>query len=272
MNVELNNLTINYIPDDFKESTGTTILFLHGFTGSSEEWKFIFDKLDEKFVPIAVDLPGHGRSSSPENIDPYRENSIVSMIKDLINKLNIASLVLCGYSMGGRIALSFAARYPDRLSGLILESTTAGIQTESERRQRAEDDKKLADRLLTEGIDQFMNEWYNKPLFNSLRKKPDLLKSLVEWKKTGNPVGLANTLKGFSTGLMTNHWPSLESLNLPVLLITGEEDEKFSTLNDKMEKLLPYALHYSAHSAGHNVHLENEREFIIFLNSFLRKL
>jgi 2-succinyl-6-hydroxy-2,4-cyclohexadiene-1-carboxylate synthase len=272
MNIKLDNLTINYIPDNFTASSKTTILFLHGFTGSSEDWRFLFDELDDNFNPIAIDLPGHGRSSSPEIIDPYRENSLVSTISGLITKLNITSLVICGYSMGGRIALSFAAKYRDRLNGLILESATAGIQSENDRLQRTEDDAKLADRVIEGGIDHFISDWYNRPLFNSLRKKPDLLEKLAEEKKNISPIGLANALKGFSTGLMTNHWSNLEYMNLPVLLITGEEDVKFSNLNGDMVKLLPDARHYSVKSAGHNVHLENEREFIILLNSFLRKL
>ena len=63
MKIKLDNLTINYIPDDFTSSSKTTVLFIHGFTGSSEDWRFLFDKLDDYFSPVAIDLPGHGRSS-----------------------------------------------------------------------------------------------------------------------------------------------------------------------------------------------------------------
>jgi 2-succinyl-6-hydroxy-2,4-cyclohexadiene-1-carboxylate synthase len=174
--------------------------------------------------------------------------------------------------MGGRAALSFAAKHPDRLNGLILESTTAGIKEQNERLQRTEEDNKLAEHILAEGIDKFINDWYNKPLFNSIGKNRKLLDKLIKGKKNLSPTGLANSLKGFSTGLMKNHWAILEYLNMPVMLITGEDDVKFSNLNGGMAKLLPDAMHHTVRSAGHNVHLENEREFVILLNSFLRKL
>ena len=272
MKIKLDNLTINYIPDDFTSSSKTTVLFIHGFTGSSEDWRFLFDKLDDHFSPVAIDLPGHGRSSSPEKADLYTEESIVDLINNFLAGLNINSVILCGYSMGGRAALSFASKYPDRLKGLILESTTAGIKTQNERLQRAEDDSKLADYILAEGIDKFINDWYNKPLFNSINKSKESLDKLIKGKKNLSPTGLANSLKGFSTGLMKNHWDILEDINMPVLLITGEEDAKFSNINDGMAELLPDARHHTVRSAGHNVHLENEAEFVILLNSFLRKL
>jgi 2-succinyl-6-hydroxy-2,4-cyclohexadiene-1-carboxylate synthase len=94
----------------------------------------------------------------------------------------------------------------------------------------------------------------------------------VAGRKSNSPVGLANSLRGFSTGLMTNHWENLKRLKMPVLLITGEKDKKFRKINDEMLKFIPDAEHVCIPSAGHIVHLENGGDFIIFLNSFLRNL
>jgi 2-succinyl-6-hydroxy-2,4-cyclohexadiene-1-carboxylate synthase len=272
MKIKLDKLTINYIPDDYSNSSRSTIMFLHGFTGSCGDWSFLFDKLEKRYAPVAIDLPGHGESSSPGNINPYLEESIVEMISEVTDKLKISSLVMCGYSMGGRAALSFAARYPNILDGLILESTSPGIREEEQRLRRIEDDNKLANRIEAEGIYNFIDEWYNQPLFKSIRVNAQLYRKLIEGKKNNNPIGLANSLRGFSTGKMNSHWEDLAKLKFPVLLITGENDTKFSKINDDMLKLFPNAEHLSVQSAGHNVHLENEREFIIFLNSFLSNL
>jgi 2-succinyl-6-hydroxy-2,4-cyclohexadiene-1-carboxylate synthase len=271
MKIKLDNLTINYIPDDFSSSK-IPIMFLHGFTGSSNDWQFLFDGLNDKFTPLAIDLPGHGESSSPEIIDPYLEDSIVKLIHEFLAQLKISSLVICGYSMGGRAALSFAAKYPDKLDGLILESTTAGMDSEDERLQRIKDDNELADRIALVGVENFFDEWYKKPLFKNILENSKLHHKLIEGKKSNDAVGLANTLRGFSTGRMSNHLESLNKLTMPVLLVTGANDVKFSRINENMMQLLPNAEHVPVHSAGHNVHLENEREFIILLNSFLSKL
>lgn len=273
MKIKLDNLTVNYIPDDFNNnSIKTPLLFLHGFTGSSGDWKFLYDQLEKRFTPLAIDLPGHGESSSPELIDHYLENSIVEMINNFLSELNISSLVICGYSMGGRAALSYAAKYSENLLGLILESSTAGIVSEKERSLRIENDEKLAGRILEIGIENFIDEWYNKPLFNSVREKSELYKKLIGGKKINSPIGLANSLRGFSTGRMSNHWGNLHKLTMPVLLMSGENDEKFSKINVEMLKLLTNAEHISVPSSGHIVHLENAADFIILLNSFLSKI
>ena len=272
MKIKLDNLSVNYIPDDFNNSNKTPLLFLHGFTGSSGDWKFLFDQLEGSYAPFAIDLPGHGESSSSEIIDDYREDLIVEMINNFLSELNISSLVICGYSMGGRAALSFAIKYPDKVNGLILESSTAGIVSEKERLLRVEDDEKLAERILETGIESFMNEWYNKPLFNSVREKSDLFGKLIGGKEINSPIGLANSLLGFSTGRMSNHWGNLKNLKMPVLLVTGEDDEKFLRINGDMLKFLPNAEHISLPSSGHIVHLENAGDFIILLNSFLSKI
>lgn len=273
MKIKLANQTVNYIPDDFKNNSHKTpLLFLHGFTGSSGDWKFLFDQLDESYTPLAIDMPGHGESSTPDIIDYFLEESIVDMISNVLSELNISSLVICGYSMGGRAALSYAIKYPDNVSGLILESSTPGIISEKDRSLRIDDDEKIAGRILETGMNNFIDEWYNKPLFNSIREKSELYGKLVEGKKINNPIGLANSLRGFSTGRMSNHWGNLKKLTMPVLLMTGENDEKFSKINNEMLKLLPIAEHNIVSSSGHIAHLENAEDFIILLNSFLSKI
>jgi len=272
MKIKLDNLTVNYIPDDFSKRNKTPLLFLHGFTGYSGDWKFLFDQLEESYTPIAVDLPGHGMSSSPETIDDYLEDSIVEMINKFLTELNISSLVVCGYSMGGRAALSFAIKYPEKVNGLILESSTAGIVSDKERVLRIEDDEKLAERILETGIESFIDEWYNKPLFISVREKPELYEKLIDGKEINSARGLANSLRGFSTGRMSNHWGNLNKLLMPVLLITGENDKKFSRINNDMVKFIADVEYVSVPSSGHIVHLEKAGDFIILLNSFLSKI
>ena len=74
--------------------------------------------------------------------------------------------------MGGRLALGMAVDHPERVSSLILESATAGIQHEKERHERAEADQELARRIEEVGIETFVAEWERLPIWESQRALP----------------------------------------------------------------------------------------------------
>ena len=85
----------NYIP----------LVFLHGFMSSMENWNEIVPELD---IPIVlIDLPGHGQSHFKE-IDNYSFTEWIDDFKFILDKLSINRINLYGYSMGSRLALSFA--------------------------------------------------------------------------------------------------------------------------------------------------------------------
>lgn len=248
-----------------------TILFLHGFTGSSEDWSEIIPQIDSNFSSIAVDLIGHGKSDSPGDVALYKIDSIVRQLKSVIEKSALDKIILCGYSMGGRVALSFANKYPQLISGLILESSTAGIKNEDERSTRIKNDEQLAEKIIQFGIEEFIDYWLNLPIFELQKKLPkQKLEEIRASKLKNNPTGLANSLLGFGTGKMTPLWERLNNFFFPVLLLSGELDQKYCELNKEMNKLLPNSQHIIVDSAGHNIHLEKPSEFVIFVNQFLR--
>ena len=67
--------------------------------------------------------------------------------------------------MGGRIALAYTIKYPERVTSLILESASPGLKTEQERIERREADELLAKKINSEGIPSFVEFWENIPLF-----------------------------------------------------------------------------------------------------------
>ncbi|RDF61918.1 2-succinyl-6-hydroxy-2,4-cyclohexadiene-1-carboxylate synthase, partial [Acinetobacter baumannii] len=75
-----------------------------------------------------------------------------------------------GYSMGGRLAYSFPMTYPERISALVLESTTPGLKTLGERKERILRDRKLADFILRDGIKAFVDYWEGIPLFSTQQR------------------------------------------------------------------------------------------------------
>lgn len=142
-------------------------VLLHGFTGSSDAWgERVVDGLaGAGLVPVLVDLPGHGREAG--RTDP-EDVSLEATLRRIGSAGDWPTDVV-GYSMGARIALHFAAAYPDRVRRLVLESGSAGLASEAERTARRQADDELAARLIADGIDAFVKRWETQPLFESRR-------------------------------------------------------------------------------------------------------
>lgn len=272
MKLNINGINHHILIDESKlDAEKIPVLFLHGFTGSSEDWQFIFDKIPDEFFPFAIDLIGHGKTDSPHDKKFYSCLSLISQIKSIIEFFHFSKIVLVGYSMGGRVALSFAVKNHSNLVGLILESTTAGIENINERKSRVENDFILAENILQNGIENFIDYWFNTPLFKKL-KTLSSFDEIIQKRKKNNPIGLANTLFSFSTGLMSNHWEKLNSLEVPTLLITGEDDEKYTSINKKMNSLIKNSSHKILQNTSHNTHLEKPELFTNLVIEFLNKL
>jgi len=258
----------NYIP-----SNKIPILFLHGFSGRAEDWTFITNKLGNKFFPIAVDLPGHGKTRTTDDLNLYSTDSCVKIINSVFLHFKISKAIIVGYSMGGRTALSFAVNNSDKIIALILESSTAGIEKDFERNSRIKIDSEIADKILSDGIDSFVQYWLSLPFFTSLKSLGEVEYSkIIEQKKLNSTTGLANSLKGFSTGIMPSLWNKLDSLNFPTLLVAGSLDRKYVRISKQMNRAIKRSELKIIKDCGHNTHLENPKEFIILVNEFLNNL
>ncbi|EGQ21475.1 2-succinyl-6-hydroxy-2,4-cyclohexadiene-1-carboxylate synthase [Sporosarcina newyorkensis 2681] len=247
------------------------IVLLHGFTGSTDTWRETIDILLTQHHVITVDLIGHGRTASPTEPERYQMNEQIEDLHQLLADLHIEQPILLGYSMGGRVALGYAATYSDQIAGLILESSSPGLGTEAERTTRCVADAKLAERIENEGIEKFIDFWQEIPLFHSQKKLSDEKQLAVRLERLKQqPLGLANSLRGIGTGRQPSYWDELTHFEFPVLLITGSEDEKFENIAREMKRLLPNALHETIKDAGHAIHVEKPRQFATMIKSYLK--
>lgn len=264
--INLNNLR-------FEDPQNDLIIFLHGFSGASDDWKRVADFIDVKYNLVAIDLIGHGETDSPTDLSYYTFDFISEVIEAVIKFYHKNNVILCGYSMGGRAALHFAINYSNLVKALILESSTAGILNALERQIRVKKDNELAQFILSHSISEFVDYWMNLALFDSQKKiDKSILEEIRKAKLKNNSAGLANSLIGFGTGAMPVLFDELKKLNIKTLLITGSLDSKFVEINNLMKPLLPCSEHISIEGTGHNTHLENPNKFCELLNSFLLKL
>jgi 2-succinyl-6-hydroxy-2,4-cyclohexadiene-1-carboxylate synthase len=249
---------------------GEPVLFLHGFTSKGSSWKTSVRPLVEKYKVILIDLLGHGDTSKPQDPSRYCIEHAADDTADLLQQLNISRASVVGYSMGGRLAIAFAARNPSMVEKLVLESASPGLRSEQERRARIEQDEKLAEMILTKGIPYFVDYWTNIPLFQSQKLlDKGIQKKVYEERMSNDAMGLANSLKGMGTGAQGSYWECLDELNCPVLLVTGSLDEKFCRIADKMIKKLKNASHTTFLNKGHALHVEDPEKFGTIVLEFL---
>ncbi|RST76531.1 2-succinyl-6-hydroxy-2,4-cyclohexadiene-1-carboxylate synthase [Siminovitchia acidinfaciens] len=256
----------------YGKRSAPSVILLHGFTGDHTTWKGLGQTLEDSFHVIAIDLLGHGKTVTPEFPERYEMKRAAKDIIHIMDQLQINSAHLLGYSMGGRLALGVAMIFPERIKSLLLESSSPGLKTEKEKEVRIKSDESLAAKILDKGIERFVNYWGNIPLFQTQKNLPvDVQNQIRAQRLKNDPIGLANSLKGFGTGRQPSWWQRLNELKLPVLLICGELDEKFCKIAQEMNQLLPESTLMEIKKAGHAIHVEEPEIFDTIVKEFLMK-
>lgn len=224
------------------------LVLLHGFTNTGDSWAPVIRRLGQRYRPLAPDIRGHGAASQAEPA------TLAAVIAD-IAALAPAEFELCGYSMGGRIALHVALALPDRVKRLTLIGASPGLTDPAERVARLAADAALADRLEAMTIEQFADEWARTPVLAGL--PPAVAATARSDRLRNTPEGLARALRGLGTGALPSAWDRLGELDMPVVLVSGERDAKFGAIAVEMAARIPAASVAVVRAAGHAAHLES---------------
>ena len=258
----------------FTESGNTAqppVVFLHGFIGCGSDWSGIATELSNSFHSLMPDLPGHGRTIVEGSDESYLMEYTARGLIDWLDSISIDKCYLVAYSMGGRLGLYLAINYPDRFDKIVLESSSPGLKTAEERTARRTHDNGIANKLQTAPMIQFLREWYDQPLFTSLRQQPQQLAALLENRSANDREGLAKSLQMMGTGRQPSMWPRLGEVKSDTLLIVGEKDAKFRAIAKEMAGLMPDATISVVADTGHNVHFEKPDEFAALVKRFLMR-
>src|SRR3954453_24200556 len=133
------------------------IVLLHGFTLTGRSWAPVLERL-EGAEAIAADLRGHGAARHRRPIDFASVSADVAAAAP-------AGATLCGYSLGGRVALRAALDRPGRFGRLVLIGASPGIGDAGQREARRRADEALAERLDGMTMEAFAREWEQLDVF-----------------------------------------------------------------------------------------------------------
>lgn len=252
---------------------GPPLLLLHGFTGAVGAWTPHAAAWASQFRTIAVDLLGHGASDAPADSARYSMERTVADLTALLDALGLPRAFVLGYSMGGRVALHFAAAQPARVAGLVLESASPGLRSAAERAARVASDEELAVFVEREGVAAFVARWEALPLWASQARLPDATRAASRAARLRNSArGLANSLRGLGTGAQAPLHDRLHDIAMPTLLIAGALDPKYAAIAGDMAARLPDARTAIVPEAGHAAHLEQPAAFDRVVAAFLSRL
>ena len=253
-------------PDNLERRGRPSILFLHGFMGCGEDWVEVCDLLGNGYFHTRVDIPGHGGSS---DIRDAAFGDVADLMSNVAKLRGAPVTHLVGYSMGARLALYIAVHHADKLDRIVIESGSPGLKTERERKERRLRDHRLADTLRTQDFGEFLESWYNQPLFASMDKSSERFRQLLARRRIGDPHACADSLEQLGTGVQPSLWENLCEIQNPVLFVAGEKDHKFTRLAAEMSDLCPNGQLAIIASAGHNVHFEQPELYAKTVADFL---
>ena len=230
--------------------TRAAVVFIPGFMQPAEAWSPVADRLAERYPSVLLSHSEHSFEGRLREIAEAGEGS-----------------VLCGYSLGGRLALHAALRDLGRYAGLVTVGASAGIEAPGTRAARAEADAKLASWMETQPMDQIVGVWERQPLF------ADQSDALVESQRPGrlaqDPRSLALLLRTAGQGALEPVWQRLHTLDLPVMAIAGALDERYADAARRMARAVPDGRAVIVENAGHAAQLQQPADVAAALGDFL---
>jgi len=219
---------------------------------------------------VAPDLPGHGETAAPAAIDFIRPVSLLKCIQAIAGNSSITRPgALLGYSMGGRIALEWALRFPGIFNCMLLIATSPGFERGPEKEARREQDLEWSRCFRQQTPREAMNRWQAQPVLQPVQQTRAWQKHLD--RKFERPV-FPYRLPMVAWG--QGQWPSpLERLEQlpPTLWLFGEKDPVRERFLDKVTALPQRHRLVTIPNAGHAPHLDQPSKTAEFVSDWLEK-
>jgi 2-succinyl-6-hydroxy-2,4-cyclohexadiene-1-carboxylate synthase len=235
---------------DERDGSGARLVLLHGFGQNCRCWGPVAPVIADHHEVVRLDLPGHGGSAA--------------VAADLPATGRLAAdaggpAVYVGYSMGARMALHVATEAPGAVRGLVLVSGTPGIEDDAERAERRARDADLAARIRAEGVDWFVGWWLAQPMFAGLSPTT----RFEDERRRNTADGLARSLELAGTGSQRPLWSALPAIEVPVLVMAGEDDERYAAIARRTAAAIGANARLAlVPGAGHSAHLEQPGRFL----------
>ena len=254
-------LRLRYL--EWGERRSDAIVLVHGFSSTADAWVRVGEVLGAEYHVVAPDLRGHGESEWDPR-ERYSDDQLAADVHALVQQLGLPPFTLIGHSMGGAVAFTYAATYPEEVKRLVIEDSAplpAGralteLRTTFPSRAEVEQTVRTANPTMPEAAVQGRVDVY-------YRARPD-----GTW---GFRADVAGVRHGRGAHDADKSWANVRKVKAPTLVIRAgaepalvslETAERLSRENDRIHVV-------TVPGAGHNIHFAHFDDFMIHLRGVL---
>lgn len=253
---------------------GTPLLFLHEFAGDHRSWDPQVRHFARRYRCIAYDARGYPPSDVPADPAAYSQARAVQDAVVVLDAAGATTAHVVGSSMGGFSALHLGLRHPGRVTALVVGGCGYGAHLDTEPTFRRESEK-IALAFETEGS-AGVAEWYGTgpARVQYQAKDPRGHAEHVQILAEHDAVGAALTMRGVQMARPSLYalTEQLAGLDVPVLVIAGDEDEGVLEANLMLKRTLPRAGLAVLPRSGHVTNLEEPALFNQLIEQFLSQV
>ena len=245
---------------------GKLLVFMHGIGGNKTNWRDQVPLFGEHFHAVAWDARGYGGSDDYEG--PLDFGDFSADLLRLLDHCGAEKALLCGLSMGGRIAQDFYERHPDRVAAMVLVATMPGFGEGLTEAQRAEFVRLRKEPLVNGKEPKDIAPVVARTLLGP-KASADSFDRLVASMTALHKESYIKTIEGSMGYRRTT---AMSEIKVPVLLVFGEEDKLTTPATGKrMHAAIPASRYVEIAGAGHLVNIEQPAAFDAAVMPFLRE-
>ncbi len=236
--------------------SGPPVLLSHGYSATRHMWDGQHRAFTDYQI-ISWSMRGHGQTESPGDPSQYSADLTVADMEALLRHLGIERAVIGGLSLGGYVSLAFYLAHPEMVRALVICDSGPGYRNAEARavwNQRAHE---RAAELERRGLDALSE------------RSREMREAMGEHRSA---QGLAHAARGMLAQEGSRVIDGLASVQVPTLIIVGDEDQPFLAPSEYMAKKIPGARLEVIGGAGHSSNLDQPDAFNRVLRDFLEGL
>lgn len=242
--------------------SGPDVVLLHPFPLNHHFWRPMTELLNTRYRVLLPDLRAHGDSEAGEG--PVTMSKLADDLARLCREERSTDATFVGVSIGGYLLFEFWRRYRDHVGALVLANTRPGAETTESKAVRLQ----AADKVLHEGTAGFLEDMLSRLLSQSTRSnRPDIVQAARRMMQKMSPDDIAAVQRGMAE--RPDAVATLATLNVPTLIIAGEEDSIPRSEFELMRQQIADSELRVISGAGHYAALEKPQEFGVLLRKFL---
>jgi pimeloyl-ACP methyl ester carboxylesterase len=253
---------------------GFPVVFVHEFAGDYRSWEPQLRHFGQRYRAIAFNARGYPPSDVPDDPGRYSQARAADDIASVLDELNLSQAHIVGLSMGGFATLHFGFRHGGRARSLAVCGCGYGAEPTEREKFRAEG-AAIVEFIRERGMAAFAESYAQGPTRVQFENKDP--RGFAEFKRAlaeHDPVGAALTQLG-----VQRERPSLwdlteemKALNVPTLVLTGDEDWPCLLPGVLMKHHIPGAALAVMPNCGHGINLEAPGEFNGIVGDFLAQV